>query len=161
MPYVIVGIVAGQSRATAHIQAVQLQPGQGKTNGPAHGSEKVLNILTVTDKDGGVWSSLDSVDECFFAFATGPALPPPSEPASYSAAFTAITATNLVFEVRVVSGDPAPGELIAPGWCLHKRPVFTALHHCLRERRWWQGCQADVPDARPEWYGARADASKF
>ena len=53
-----------------------------------------------------------------------------------------------------LTGDPAPGELIAPGWCLHKRPVFTALHHCLRERRWWQGCQADVPDARPEWYGA-------
>ena len=83
-------------------------------------------VLTVTDKDGGVWNSLDSSDACFFAFATGPALPDPvSDSAVYSAHFTAITATNLVFEVRVVSGAPTPGDtvtlesaetLIQPDW---------------------------------------------
>ncbi len=70
-------------------------------------------ILTVTDKDGGVWRSIDSVDRTYFAFATGPVLPDPaSEPAVYSARFTAITPTNLVFEIFVDSGTPAPGDTV-------------------------------------------------
>ncbi len=52
-----------------------------------------------------------------------------------------------------LTGDPAPGECLAPHWALHKRPVFTALYHLMRLRNVWQGSAADVPQARPEWYG--------
>ena len=65
-------------------------------------------ILTVTDKDGGVWNSLETSSGSFFAFATGPALPPPSEDdALYAAVFTDVSETNVAFHVRLVSGDPA------------------------------------------------------
>ncbi len=52
-----------------------------------------------------------------------------------------------------LTGDPAPSELLAPDWVLHKRPVFTALIHRLQGQKSWQGSQADVQDKRPEWYG--------
>ncbi len=52
-----------------------------------------------------------------------------------------------------LTGDPAPGECLAPAWTLEKRPVFTALIHKLRANNAWQGSQADVPHARPAWYG--------
>ena len=55
--------------------------------------------------------------------------------------------------IHRLTGDPAPGECVAPLWTLQKRPVFTALYHRMRERGVWQGCQNDVPEARPEWYG--------
>lgn len=55
--------------------------------------------------------------------------------------------------IHRLTGDPAPGELLAPEWTLHKRPVFTALYRLMRERTVWQGSAADVPDARPQWYG--------
>ncbi len=52
-----------------------------------------------------------------------------------------------------LTGDPAPGECIAPLWTLEKRPVFTALIHKLKENNAWQGSAADVPHGRPLWYG--------
>lgn len=55
--------------------------------------------------------------------------------------------------VHRLTGDPAPGELLAPLWTLHKRPVFTALRRLLRERNHWQGCMLDVPYARPDFFG--------
>lgn len=55
--------------------------------------------------------------------------------------------------VHRLTGDPAPGELIAPLWTVRKRDVFTALYHLMRERNVWQGSQNDARDARPEWFG--------
>lgn len=55
--------------------------------------------------------------------------------------------------IHRLTGDPAPGELLAPLWTLRKRDVFTALHHRMRTDGLWQGCHADVPTQRPAWYG--------
>lgn len=55
--------------------------------------------------------------------------------------------------VHRLTGDPAPGELIAPLWTVRKRDVFTALYHLMRERGVWQGSENDARDARPEWFG--------
>ncbi len=52
-----------------------------------------------------------------------------------------------------LTGDPAPGECVAPEWMLEKRPFFTALYHHMKERHLWQGCQNDAVQARPEWFG--------
>ena len=86
-------------------------------------------ILTVTDKDGGVWRSIDSVDAGWFAFVTGPVLPDPaSDSAVYSARFTAITPTNLVFEVTVESGTPAAGDTVTVEYATTLvDPVWTPL----------------------------------
>jgi len=87
-------------------------------------------VLTVTDKDGASVRSIDSAGEVYWCFRSrGEA---PSDPAVYSAVFTAITATNLVFEVRVESGDPVPGDtvtlessttLVGPDWQPFGDPV--------------------------------------
>ena len=69
-------------------------------------------MLTVTDKDGGVWNSLETSSGCFFAFATGPAVVPPQpSTAVYSAVFTAISQTNVAFEVTW-TGEPAAGDTV-------------------------------------------------
>ncbi len=52
-----------------------------------------------------------------------------------------------------LTGDPAPGECLAPTWAEHKRKVFTALYHEMRRANAWQGSLADAKDARPEWFG--------
>ncbi len=52
-----------------------------------------------------------------------------------------------------LTGDPAPGELAAPDWAEHKRPIFTALIHRLQGQKCWQGSEADVGSMRPQWYG--------
>ncbi len=52
-----------------------------------------------------------------------------------------------------LTGDPAPGQCLAPLWTLEKRPVLTALIHRLQGQNAWQGSAADVPEGRPEWYG--------
>lgn len=52
-----------------------------------------------------------------------------------------------------IQADPAPGELLAPAWALEKRGIITDLRRALAARGLWQGCRADVPDARPEWFG--------
>lgn len=52
-----------------------------------------------------------------------------------------------------IQADPAPGELLAPAWALDKRGIITDLRRALAARGLWQGCRADVPHARPEWYG--------
>ena len=53
-----------------------------------------------------------------------------------------------------LTGDPAPGQCLAPEWAKEKRPVFTALIHRLKELKAWQGSLADAKEARPSWYGS-------
>lgn len=55
--------------------------------------------------------------------------------------------------IHRLTGDPAPGELLAPLWTLRKRDVFTALHRRMRRDGTWQGSAADAPGERPQWYG--------
>lgn len=52
-----------------------------------------------------------------------------------------------------VQSDPAPGELLAPAWAAEKRGVITDLRRAMTARDLWQGKAADVPEARPKWYG--------
>ena len=80
-------------------------------------------MLTVTDKDGGVWNSLETSSGCFFAFATGPAVVPPQpSTAVYSAVFTAMSPTNVAFVVTLVSGEPADNDTVT----LESAPDFVA-----------------------------------
>ena len=67
--------------------------------------------LTVTDKDGAVWNSLDSANRVFFCFATA-APEPPADPAVYAAVFTSVSSTNVAFVVTVASGTPAAGDTV-------------------------------------------------
>ena len=80
-------------------------------------------ILTVTDKDGGVWRSLSSPDESYvcFVYAAAPPPPPPST-AVYSAVFTAMSPTNVAFVVTLVSGEPADNDTVT----LESAPDFVA-----------------------------------
>ncbi|MBQ3059300.1 MAG: TIGR01212 family radical SAM protein [Desulfovibrio sp.] len=55
-----------------------------------------------------------------------------------------------------LQSDPPPGSLLAPHWALLKRPLMTDLLRAMHARNIWQGCRADVPDARPSWYDAPA-----
>ena len=67
----------------------------------------------MTDKDGGVWNSLASVNRVFFCFATAePEPPPPEDPAVYAAVFTSVSSTNVAFVVTVSSGTPAAGDTV-------------------------------------------------
>ena len=52
-----------------------------------------------------------------------------------------------------IQADPAPGELEGPSWALDKRGIITDVRRALTARGLWQGCRADVPDARPQWFG--------
>lgn len=52
-----------------------------------------------------------------------------------------------------LQSDPAPGELLAPAWAGEKRGLITDLRRALTARNLWQGCAADVREARPQWYG--------
>ena len=52
-----------------------------------------------------------------------------------------------------LQADPAPGELLGPAWAADKRGVITDIRRALAARNLWQGCRADVPDGRPDWYG--------
>lgn len=52
-----------------------------------------------------------------------------------------------------IQADPAPGELEGPSWTLDKRGIITDVRRALTARGLWQGCRADVPDARPQWFG--------
>ena len=52
-----------------------------------------------------------------------------------------------------IQADPSPGELEAPAWALDKRGVITDIRRALAARQLWQGCRADAPNARPEWFG--------
>lgn len=52
-----------------------------------------------------------------------------------------------------VQSDPEPGAPAIPAWAAEKRGVISDLERALAARGLWQGCRADVPDARPAWYG--------
>ena len=79
-------------------------------------------ILTVTDKDGGVWRSLSSPDESYACFIYAePTTPPQPSTAVYSAVFTAISPTNVAFVVTLVSGEPAADDTVT----LESAPDFV------------------------------------
>ena len=80
-------------------------------------------ILTVTDKDGGVWRSLTSPDESYVCFVYAePQIPPQPSTAVYSAVFTAMSPTNVAFVVTLVSGEPADNDTVT----LESAPDFIA-----------------------------------
>ena len=81
-------------------------------------------VLTVTDKDGGVWRSLSSPDESYVCFAAGGGGPIPPQPSTavYSAVFTAMSPTNVAFVVTLVSGEPADNDTVT----LESAPDFVA-----------------------------------
>ena len=76
-------------------------------------------VLTVTDKDGGVWRSLSSPDESYVCFVY--AEPPRPSTAVYSAVFTVISPTNVAFVVTLVSGEPAADDTVT----LESAPDFV------------------------------------
>jgi radical SAM protein (TIGR01212 family) len=43
--------------------------------------------------------------------------------------------------IHRLTADPAPGELIAPGFAADKRGLHAAIHLALREQRIHQGCR--------------------
>lgn len=87
---------------------------------PAEEGITYFAILTVTDKDGGVWRSLSSPDESYVCFVY--AEPPQPSTAVYSAVFTAISQTNVAFVVSLVSGEPAADDSVT----LESAPDFVA-----------------------------------
>ena len=89
---------------------------------PAEEGVTYFAILTVTDKDGGVWRSLSSPDESYICFVYAePPTPPQPSTAVYSAVFTAISPTNVAFVVTLVSGEPADGDTVT----LESAPDFV------------------------------------
>ncbi len=54
--------------------------------------------------------------------------------------------------IHRLTGDPAPGECMGPAWALEKRDFLTKLYHSMDRQNLWQGCQADAPQAWPEWF---------
>ena len=54
--------------------------------------------------------------------------------------------------IHRLQSDPPPHTLLAPDWAALKRPLMTDLLRAMRARGLWQGCRADVPQARPAWY---------
>ena len=80
-------------------------------------------ILVVTDKDGGVWNSLEVGPGAFFAFATGSGVePPPPSTAVYSVEFKSVSATNVAFLVTLQTGEPSPTDTVT----LESAPDFVA-----------------------------------
>ncbi len=61
----------------------------------------------------------------------------------------ALTLLPSAITIHRLTGDPAPGELIAPDWANSKGQVLQAIDRRLIELDIWQGCKADVPDANP------------
>ncbi len=53
-----------------------------------------------------------------------------------------------------LTGDPAPGELLAPDWAASKGGTLRLLDRLLDQRDWWQGRAMDAPDANPFAAGA-------
>ncbi len=69
-------------------------------------------ILTVTDKDGASVRTIDQANGAYWCFqSTGGTGPGPSG-ATYTAAFTDVSATNVAFLVVVESGEPSPSDQI-------------------------------------------------
>lgn len=90
---------------------------------PAEEGITYFAILTVTDKDGGVWRSLSSPDESYVCFVYAePQIPPQPSTAVYSAVFTAMSPTNVAFVVTLVSGEPADNDTVT----LESAPDFIA-----------------------------------
>ena len=69
-------------------------------------------ILTVTDKDGGVWRSLSSPDESYVCFGGGGGGGGGESTAVYSARFTKIEGNDVTFVVTLLEGTPAASDAV-------------------------------------------------
>ncbi len=54
--------------------------------------------------------------------------------------------------IHRLTGDPAPGECIAPSWALEKRTFLTKLYHHMDKHSLWQGRHADACKEWPEFF---------
>lgn len=54
--------------------------------------------------------------------------------------------------VQRLTGDPAPGELLAPDWAAHKSSLLRDIRQSLAERNLWQGKLVDAPERPPHWF---------
>lgn len=54
--------------------------------------------------------------------------------------------------VQRLTGDPAPGELLAPEWAADKRILLAEIHNFMHNNTTWQGKMCDAPDAPPSWF---------
>lgn len=54
--------------------------------------------------------------------------------------------------VHRVTGDPAPGELLAPDWAADKNALLACIRQAMADRDLWQGKHGDAPDAPRPWY---------
>lgn len=68
----------------------------------------------------------------------------------------ALTLLPSTMVVHRLTGDPAPGELLAPDWALRKGQTIRMLDALLDERDWWQGKNADAPRENPWGPGSSA-----
>ena len=68
-------------------------------------------VLTVADKDGASVRSIDSANGVYWCFQSDGQTPPPPSTAVYSAVFTAISPTNVAFDVTW-TGEPAVGDTV-------------------------------------------------
>lgn len=54
--------------------------------------------------------------------------------------------------VHRITGDPAPGELLAPDWARDKQGTLQALHEEMDEWDLWQGKHWDAAQGIPDWF---------
>lgn len=78
---------------------------------------------------------------------------PPTKEAYVEMLASALPLLPARMVVHRLTGDPAPGELLAPDWTLDKRGVLATLHRSMHRRGLWQGCRADARQGRPLWFG--------
>jgi len=58
--------------------------------------------------------------------------------------------------VHRLTGDPAPGELLAPAWAADKRALLQALRVGMAQAGLWQGCRQDAAMGPPAWFSPHA-----
>ncbi len=61
----------------------------------------------------------------------------------------ALTLLPSFITIHRLTGDAAPGELVAPDWANSKGQVLQAIDRRLVELDIWQGCKADIRDKNP------------
>lgn len=58
--------------------------------------------------------------------------------------------------VQRLTGDPGPGELLAPAWAADKKTLLHDLHAHLAAQDLWQGKHNDARKRPPEWFSPNA-----
>ena len=61
----------------------------------------------------------------------------------------ALTLIPSTVVIHRLTGDPSPGELVAPEWALQKGQTVRTIDAIMEMNDWWQGKYADCPDANP------------